>query len=183
MPGRHNQQNLLLAIAAARLAGIDKKAITETLLTFTGVAHRLEPICTINGVQFINDSKATNYDAAEVGLSSMKGPTILIAGGEPKEGDDQAWLAQIKQQAVAVLLIGEAAPAFAERLQSVGYTNCEIVGTMGKAVRRGLDLAKENGARYVLLSPACASFDQYSSFEERGNDFRACCLALGQGKN
>ncbi len=182
MPGRHNQQNLLLAIAAALLSGIDKKAITETLLTFTGVPHRLEPICTVNGVQFINDSKATNYDAAEVGLSSMKGPTVLIAGGEPKEGDDQAWLNQIKRQAVGVLLIGEAAPAFAERLQGSGYTNYEIVGTMGNAVQRSLELAQQTGARWVLLSPACASFDQYSSFEERGEDFRACCLALGPAK-
>ncbi|QUS61738.1 UDP-N-acetylmuramoyl-L-alanine--D-glutamate ligase [Synechocystis sp. PCC 7339] len=178
MPGQHNQQNLLMAIAAARLAGIDKKAITETLLSFTGVAHRLEPICTVNGVQFINDSKATNYDAAEVGLSSMKGPTILIAGGEAKEGDDQAWLAQIKQKAVAVLLIGDTAPNFAARLKAVGYGNYEIVETMGNAVQRGLELAGTNGATAVLLSPACASFDQYNSFEERGEDFRACCLAL-----
>lgn len=178
MPGQHNQQNLLMAIAAARLAGIDKKAITETLLTFTGVPHRLEPICTVNGVQFINDSKATNYDAAEVGLSSMKGPTILIAGGEAKEGDDQAWLAQIKQKAVAVLLIGDAAPNFAARLREVGYGNYEIVKTMANAVQRGLELAGKNNASAVLLSPACASFDQYNSFEERGEDFRACCLAL-----
>jgi len=181
MPGRHNQQNLLMAIAAARLAGIDKQAITETLLTFTGVSHRLEPVITINGVQFINDSKATNYDAAEVGLSAMKGPTILIAGGEAKEGDDQAWLEQIKQRAVAVLLIGEAAPSFAKRLEQFGYGNYEIVETMANAVQRALELAEKKGASHVLLSPACASFDQYSSFEERGEDFRHCCLALPQG--
>ncbi|MFN9175934.1 MAG: UDP-N-acetylmuramoyl-L-alanine--D-glutamate ligase [Synechocystis sp.] len=178
MPGRHNQQNLLMAIAAARLAEIDKKAITETLLTFTGVPHRLEPICTVEGIQFINDRKATNYDAAEVGLSSMQKPTILIAGGEAKEGDDQAWLAQIQAKAVKVLLIGEAATAFGDRLQSVGYNEYEIVKTMDNAVQRGFELAQAIGAGCVLLSPACASFDQYQSFEERGDDFRSCCLAL-----
>ncbi|MEY2984124.1 MAG: UDP-N-acetylmuramoylalanine--D-glutamate ligase, partial [Cyanobacteriota bacterium] len=173
MPGRHNHQNLLMAIAAARLAAIDKKAITETLLTFTGVPHRLEPICSVAGVEFINDSKATNYDAAEVGLSSMQKPTILIAGGEAKAGDDQAWLSQIQAKAVTVLLIGDAANAFGDRLRSVGYNAYEIVETMGNAVNRAFELAQARGGGCVLLSPACASFDQYRSFEERGDDFRA----------
>ncbi|MFM7576116.1 MAG: glutamate ligase domain-containing protein, partial [Microcystaceae cyanobacterium] len=119
--GSHNQQNLLMAIAAAKLAGIDKKAISQALLNFTGVPHRLEKICEINGVEFINDSKATNYDAAEVGLASVKAPAILIAGGEAKEGNDQGWITQIQEKAAKVLLIGEAAPQFAERLKVMGY--------------------------------------------------------------
>ena len=90
MPGKHNQQNLLLAVAAARLAGIDKNAITEAITSFPGVPHRLEYIRTYQGVDYINDSKATNYDAAEVGLASVKAPVILIAGGEAKPGDDNA---------------------------------------------------------------------------------------------
>lgn len=178
MPGSHNQQNLLMAVAAARLAGIEKKAITNALLNFAGVPHRLEPVCTINGVEFINDSKATNYDAAEVGLASVKAPAILIAGGEAKEGDDHQWIAQIRKKAATVLLIGEAAPLFAERLQFHGYSDYEIVETMARAVKRGLELAPQKAAKVVLLSPACASFDQYQSFEHRGDDFRQLCLAL-----
>ena len=177
MPGQHNQQNLLMAVAAARLAGIDKKAITEALVAFRGVPHRLERITNLRGIEFINDSKATNYDAAEVGLASVPAPVILIAGGEAKEGDDRRWIETIKARSVAVLLIGEAAPQFAERLETCGYQDYEIVETMAKAVERSLALAPLKGAKVVLLSPACASFDQYQSFEHRGEDFRQCCLA------
>ncbi|WP_107666988.1 UDP-N-acetylmuramoyl-L-alanine--D-glutamate ligase [Cyanothece sp. BG0011] len=175
MPGFHNQQNLLMAIAAARLAGIEKGAIAEAIATFTGVPHRLEYIRTIDGIDFINDSKATNYDAAEVGLLSVQSPTILIAGGEEKEGDDHKWIAQIKAKAVKVLLIGDAAENFAKRFHDSGYDDYEIMETMDKAIERGLILGRELKAKVVLLSPACASFDQYQSFEHRGDHFRELC--------
>jgi UDP-N-acetylmuramoylalanine--D-glutamate ligase len=178
MPGLHNQQNLLMAVAAAKLAGIEKGAIAQAIATFSGVSHRLEYIRTYQGIDFINDSKATNYDAAEVGLSSVKAPVVLIAGGEAKAGEDLAWIEQIKLKTVAVLLIGEAAPAFAQRLQECGYENYEIVETMENAVTRGAFLAKEKKAAVVLLSPACASFDQYQSFEHRGEHFRQLCQQL-----
>ncbi|MBD2447102.1 UDP-N-acetylmuramoyl-L-alanine--D-glutamate ligase [Nostoc sp. FACHB-152] len=177
MVGEHNLQNLLMAVAAARLADIQPDAITKAIREFPGVPHRLEHICTWEGIDFINDSKATNYDAAEVGLASVKSPTILIAGGEAKPGDDTGWLAKIQAKAAAVLLIGAAAPAFAQRLQEVGYTNYEIVETMEKALPRSAELAKQHHAPVVLLSPACASFDQYPNFEVRGDDFRNLCLA------
>lgn len=176
MPGPHNRQNMLMAIAAARLAGIDKTAIAQAIASFPGVPHRLEHICTWQGVAFINDSKATNYDAAEVGLSSVKSPTILIAGGEAKEGDDRLWLDRIKQQAATVLLIGSAASAFAQRLNQVGYFQSEIVETMEQAIRRSMELIPRLAVNTVLLSPACASFDQYPNFEERGEHFRQLCL-------
>ena len=175
MPGAHNQQNLLMAVAAARLAGISKEAITEAIANFPGVPHRLEHICTWQGIEFINDSKATNYDAAEVGLASVESPAILIAGGEAKEGADQGWLQQIQAKAAAVLLIGNAAPAFAQRLEQVGYTAFENVETMDRAVVRGAELAQKHQAKVVLLSPACASFDQYANFEQRGDHFRQIC--------
>lgn len=178
MPGSHNLQNLLMSVAAAYLAGVDKDAIAQAVAEFPGVPHRLEYICTSNGVDYINDSKATNYDAAEVGLSAVKAPTILIAGGEPKIGEDQAWLKVIQAKAAAVLLIGEAAPTFAARLVEVGYQNYEIVETMEKAVQRSPELAKQHGAKVVLLSPACASFDQYQNFEQRGDHFRQLCLKI-----
>lgn len=175
MPGQHNLQNLLMAIAAARLAGIDKTAIAQAVSAFAGVPHRLEHICTWQGIDFINDSKATNYDAADVGLSSVNSPTILIAGGEAKEGDDTLWLSKIQKRAAAVLLIGSAAPPFAERLEQVGYSNYEIVETMERAIQRSASLAPQLGVKNVLLSPACASFDQYNNFEERGDHFRQLC--------
>ncbi len=181
MPGAHNLQNLLMAVAAAALAGIDKAAIAQAIATFPGVPHRLEYICTWQGVDFINDSKATNYDAAEVGLASVKAPAILIAGGEAKEGDDEAWLRTIQQKAAAVLLIGNAAELFASRLQKQGYRNYEIVETMDKAVTRSAALASQYQAAVVLLSPACASFDQYQNFEQRGDHFRHFCLEMSRG--
>ncbi|AFY90299.1 MULTISPECIES: UDP-N-acetylmuramoyl-L-alanine--D-glutamate ligase [Chroococcidiopsis] len=180
MVGAHNLQNLLMAVAVARLAGIDKEAIATAIATFPGVPHRLEHICTWQGIDFINDSKATNYDAAQVGLSSVTSPAILIAGGEAKIGDDLAWLQTIQAQAAAVLLIGDAAPAFASRLSQVGYNNYEIVETMARAVSRAAELAPQYQARVVLLSPACASFDRYQNFEQRGDDFRQLCMQLVQ---
>ncbi|AFY55834.1 UDP-N-acetylmuramoylalanine--D-glutamate ligase [Rivularia sp. PCC 7116] len=178
MVGEHNLQNLLLSVAAARLAGIEKSAIHQAISEFSGVPHRLEHIRTIEGIDFINDSKATNYDAAEVGLASVKSPAILIAGGAAKAGNDKPWIDQIKQKAAAVLLIGDAAPVFAKRFEEEGYSNYEDMGTMEKAVTHGLKLAKQHDAKVVLLSPACASFDQYANFEVRGDDFRKCCLEL-----
>jgi UDP-N-acetylmuramoylalanine--D-glutamate ligase len=176
MVGAHNLQNLLMAVGAARLAGIDKEAIYRAISEFPGVAHRLENICTWCGIDFINDSKATNYDAAQVGLASVDSPAILIAGGDPKAGDDTAWLATIKEKAACVLLIGDAAPTFAARLQEVGYDSYEIVETMERAVPRSAELAQQSQAKVVLLSPACASFDQYPNFEVRGDHFRQLCL-------
>jgi UDP-N-acetylmuramoylalanine--D-glutamate ligase len=176
MVGEHNQQNLLMSVAAARLAGIDKNAISAAIREFPGVPHRLEYICTWKNVDFINDSKATNYDAAEVGLASVQCPVILIAGGEAKAGDDTAWLAKIKAKAAVVLLIGSAAESFAKRLEEVGYDSYEIVETMENAVKRSPELAITYQASVVLLSPACASFDQYPNFEARGDDFRMLCL-------
>ena len=178
MPGEHNLQNLLLAVAAAKLAGIPKKAIAKTITSFPGVEHRLEYVCTHEGIKFINDSKATNYDAAAVGLNSVEAPVILIAGGEAKTGDDHSWIEQIKAKAATVLLIGEAAPTFAQRLSDRGFDNYIIVETMENAVNQSLNLAQEHQAKVVLLSPACASFDQYLSFEARGDHFKQLCMEV-----
>ncbi len=178
MVGVHNQQNLLMAVATARLAGIEPEAIQKAIERFPGVPHRLEMIRSLDQIDFINDSKATNYDAAAVGLSAVAAPVILIAGGEAKEGDDTEWLAKIQAKTAAVLLIGEAAPAFAGRLQQSGYSQYEIVETLERALPRSLDLARQLQAKVVLFSPACASFDQYANFEQRGDHFRHLCLSL-----
>lgn len=178
MPGEHNLTNLLMAVGVARLAGIDKGAIATAVDNFPGVSHRLELIRTWHGIDFINDSKATNYDAAQVGLASVAAPVILIAGGEAKEGDDTGWLQTIEAKVAQVLLIGDAADAFAKRLEQVGNERYEIVYGMEQAVIRGAELAEELEAQVVLLSPACASFDQYQNFEQRGDHFRQLCLEM-----
>ena len=181
MRGNHNHQNLLLATAAALQAGIEPEAIAEGVSTFPGVSHRLECVATYQGVDFINDSKATNYDAAAVGLAAMEAPVILIAGGSAKAGDDRGWLEQIQAKVARVLLIGDAAPAFAQRFEAVGSIPFERVETMEKAIQRSLDLIPQLQPRVVLLSPACASFDQYANFEQRGDHFREICRDLGKG--
>ncbi|PSB06166.1 UDP-N-acetylmuramoyl-L-alanine--D-glutamate ligase, partial [filamentous cyanobacterium CCP2] len=178
MVGAHNQQNLLMAVLTARLADIDKAAIAEAVRTFPGVAHRLEHICTWNDIDFINDSKATNYDAAQVGLSSVEAPVILIAGGDAKTGDDTGWIETIHAKAAKVLLIGDAATRFTQRLQESGYVESEVVETMDRAVSRAAELGRAVNAKVVLLSPACASFDQYANFEQRGDHFRQLCQEL-----
>ena len=178
MPGRHNLQNLLLSVAAARLAGIEAEAIAAAVAKFPGVAHRLERLGYWRGVCFINDSKATNYDAAEVGLTSVEAPAVLIAGGSIKEGDDRAWMTAIVERAAYVLLVGAASDAFAKRLDDIGYARYEKVETLEKAVPRAAERAIELEAKTVLLSPACASFDQFSSFEERGDRFRDLCRSI-----
>ncbi|MBV9385590.1 MAG: UDP-N-acetylmuramoyl-L-alanine--D-glutamate ligase [Chroococcidiopsidaceae cyanobacterium CP_BM_ER_R8_30] len=178
MPGQHNQQNLLMAVMTARLAGIEAEAIVQAVANFPGVPHRLEHICTWQGIDFINDSKATNYDAALVGLAAVNSPVILIAGGEAKAGDDSSWLQTIQAKAAAILLIGDAASRFAQRLEEIGYSSYRILETMEQAVPKAAELAKQYEARVVLLSPACASFDQYQSFEQRGDHFRQLCQEL-----
>ncbi len=180
MQGEHNQQNLLMAVAAARLAGIEKDAISQAIANFSGVPHRLEHICTWQGIDFINDSKATNYDAAQVGLAAVNSPAILIAGGEAKAGDDTKWIQTIQAKTAAVLLIGDATVLFAQRLKQVGYSSYEIVETMEQAVPKAAELAQQLDASVVLLSPACASFDQYQNFEQRGDHFRQLCQEMLQ---
>lgn len=180
MFGSHNQQNLLLAVTAARLAGIEIEAIAQAIAKFPGVPHRLEKICTWQDIDFINDSKATNYDAAQVGLAAIDSPVILIAGGEVKVGDDSSWMKTIQDKAAAVLLIGSAAPLFKQRLTQAHYPHTEIVETLDRAVPRAAELAQQYQARAVLLSPACASFDQYQNFEHRGDHFRQLCSSLPQ---
>ena len=178
MVGAHNQQNLLMAVAAAHLAGIEGEAIAQGVTKFPGVPHRLETVGKWQGIRYINDSKATNYDAAEVGLRAVEGPTVLIAGGKAKEGDDSGWLQAIQNKAAYVLLIGDAADTFAQRLEAIGYDNYAIVETMEHAIKRSIEVAPSLSATTVLLSPACASFDQYPDFEARGDHFRQICQDL-----
>ena len=183
--GKHNQQNLLMAVAAAKLAGLDSTAIDRAISGFQGVAHRLELVGNYQGSPLINDSKATNYDAAEVALKSVNPPVILIAGGQPKQGDATLWLEQIRQKAIAVLLIGEATPLFAGMLRDLGFENYESLDNLENAVQQAANIVQHRLHNHpsqplptVLFSPACASFDQFANFEQRGDRFRQLCQDL-----
>ena len=175
LPGRHNAQNAAFAFLAVNDMGIPEETVVKGLLTFPGLAHRMEAVGHIGPVRFINDSKATNADAARQALSSY--PKVFwIAGGKPKEGgiDD---LADLFPRVAKAYLIGEAAEAFAATL---GDTPHVISKTMDAAVvAAAADAASAGGDQIVLLSPACASFDQYPDFEVRGEAFRAAVLNLG----
>ncbi|MCT0218157.1 UDP-N-acetylmuramoyl-L-alanine--D-glutamate ligase [Synechococcus sp. CS-1329] len=179
LPGAHNRQNLVLATAAALRLGLEPAVIEAALRSFPGVPHRLEPIRLLDGVRWFNDSKATNYDAAEVGLTAVEGPVVVLAGGEIKQGDPGAWLGALKRQAAAVVLFGAARQAFADLLNGSGYGGAvQLVEGQAEAVPLARQLAHRHGCPTVLLSPACASFDQYKDFEARGDHFRALVSAL-----
>ncbi|MEM1684921.1 MAG: UDP-N-acetylmuramoyl-L-alanine--D-glutamate ligase [Nanopusillaceae archaeon] len=178
LPGEHNLQNLLLATWAATLAGIPDEAIQRTIEQFQGVPHRLETVKYGRGIRWINDSKATNYEAAWVGLQAVAGPVVLIAGGRAKIGRDQEWLELIRQKVARVILIGEAGEMLARRLAEVGYGAVDRVESLVEAVPLAYNHAQRLAPCTVLFSPACASFDQYANFEQRGDHFRACCYAL-----
>ncbi|MEB3258707.1 MAG: UDP-N-acetylmuramoyl-L-alanine--D-glutamate ligase [Cyanobacteriota bacterium] len=173
MPGAHNRQNLLMAAAVGLEVGLTPEGMEAAFRSFPGVPHRLERIREEGGITWVNDSKATNYDAAEVALKALEGPLVVLAGGQSKEGEATGWLAGLQRQAAAVVLFGEAREAFGRLLVEGGYGGT-VVATEGlaEAVATGRDLAQRLGCRTVLLSPACASFDQYANFEARGDHFR-----------
>ncbi len=174
--GGHNAQNAAAAVAACLAVGVDEKEVVEGLTTFPGLKHRMQPVAKMGEVVFVNDSKATNADAAAPALSSYE-RIYWIAGGLPKEGGITS-LAPFFPKIAKAYLIGEAAPAFAAALgEAVPY---EISGTLEKAVAHAAaDAARDpQGLAAVMLSPACASFDQYKNFEVRGDAFVSHVAAL-----
>ena len=171
LPGPHNHQNACAAYAAARSLGIAPRSIEAALSTYPGLPHRSQLIATWRGIRIVNDSKATNADAAAKALGSFE-RIRWIAGGRPKDGGIEA-LKPLFPRVASAYLIGEAAPAFAAIL---GDTPHAITGTLDAAVRAALADAREG--EVVLLAPACASFDQYESFEHRGRAFEAAVRAL-----
>ena len=174
--GEHNAQNAVAAIAATRAAGLSTAEIALTLASFPGLPHRLEEVGRRDRVTFVNDSKATNADAAAKALAIF--PRIYwIAGGRPKEGGIMA-LAPFFPRIVKAYLIGESAKLFADTLGD--QVNHVISGTLQAAVNAAAaDAAADpHGAPVVLLSPACASYDQFRNFEHRGDTFRALVRQL-----
>jgi len=172
--GRHNLENACAALACARLLGASAKAVGKALATFRGVEHRLEEVRRWNGVRFINDSKATNVDSTFVALEAVPGPLRVILGGEDKGAPYTPLRNLLRKKAREILLIGEAAPKIRRDLN--GAAPVTACGTLARAVARAADRAKSGEA--VLLSPACASFDQFDNFEHRGRVFKGLVNAL-----
>jgi UDP-N-acetylmuramoylalanine--D-glutamate ligase len=139
----------------------------------------LELIREREGISWFNDSKATNYDATAVALKALAGPLVVLAGGQAKLGDGAPWVRALSRQAAAVLVYGAAREAFTELLNKGEYPGrVEGCDGLAQAVPLAAQLARELGCRAVLLSPACASFDQYPDFEQRGDHFRQLVMDL-----
>jgi len=175
LPGTHNAQNAAAAVALAFALGIDRATVAAALLTYPGLPHRQENVGAVGGIAFLNDSKATNADSAAYALACHE-RLVWIAGGVPKAGGI-APLAPYFPRVAEALLIGQAAEEFAATLAAHGVPH-RILGTLEAAVPAALDAARRTGAGAVLLSPACASFDQFRSFEARGDAFRDLVAAL-----
>ena len=169
--GAHNGQNAAFAYAAARALGVERDRIARAFETFPGLAHRMEEVGRLGRVLFINDSKATNADAAEKALLSFH-DIHWILGGRPKAGGVEP-LRPLFPRVAKAYLIGEASDEFARTLD--GAVPFERYGTLSAAIEAAAEDAARSPAREpaVLLSPACASFDQFTNFEARGDAFRS----------
>ena len=181
LTGAHNWENAAAAYAAVRGYIKDPKAIGRSFASFGGLPHRLEAVGRIGKVRFVNDSKATNADAAAKALAAYPGDIHWIIGGVAKAGGIES-LKRYFPRIARAYLIGEAADEFAETLAKAGvaYSRC---GTLEAASREALSEAQAETAEnpVVLLSPACASFDQFKDYEERGNHFRRIVAGLERG--
>ena len=180
LPGRHNALNALAAMAIADDLGIDGDAIDRTLRAFPGLAHRCEPVGCDDGVRWYDDSKGTNVGATVAAVNGFEGPLVLIAGGDGKGADFRPLGRALRESAGRirkVVLLGRDAPAIRGLIE--GHVPVASAGTMADAVARAREAARPGDA--VLLSPACASWDMYRDYRERGRDFRAEFRAGAKG--
>jgi|SRR5579884_128642 len=175
LPGVHNRENAAAATAAARAFGIDDDAIAEALRTFAGVPHRLELVRELDGVRYVNDSKATNTAAARRAVAAYAEPLRLILGGSPKGEDFTSFARELPANVASIYLIGDATDALAAALDAARRSySCD--GDLASAL--GHARADAAPGDIVLLSPATASFDQFDNFEHRGDTFRRLVLEL-----
>lgn len=172
--GEHNYQNIMCAVICAKLTGIENDTIAGAIKEFKAPEHRLERVAQIDGITFYNDSKATNPEAAIVAIDSFNGVDVaLIAGGRDKNTDLTEFCNSVKKHIKTVILIGEASERFEQNLKQMGFSNILKEATMEDAINRGIELHPD----VVLLSPACASFDMFTSFEHRGEVFKEYVLS------
>jgi UDP-N-acetylmuramoylalanine--D-glutamate ligase len=174
IPGAHNLENALAAVAAAAAIGAPPAAMAGALLAFTGLEHRLETVATLAGVRYVNDSKGTTVDAVRRSLESFPAGILLIAGGKDKGGDFRPLQPLVRQRVKALVLIGEARDKIREHL--AGACPMLEAATMESAVREAA--ARATPGDVVLLSPGCASFDMFRDYEDRGHAFKAAVAAL-----
>jgi UDP-N-acetylmuramoylalanine--D-glutamate ligase len=172
--GAHNLENAMAAAAVSLARGIPPAAVREALATFSGVEHRLEEVGTVDGVLYVNDSKATNVASAVVGIASFPGRVHVILGGRGKGSDYAPLAAPVAEHGAGAYLIGETAAALREVLEPTGVPVHDS-GDLEHAVAAARGAAQPGDV--ILLSPACASFDQYDSFEARGRHFRELVAA------
>ncbi|MEX1010806.1 MAG: UDP-N-acetylmuramoyl-L-alanine--D-glutamate ligase [Balneolaceae bacterium] len=175
LPGRHNLSNGLATALAARLSEIRDESIRESLRTFEGVGHRLEPVRKVRGVKYFNDSKATNVNAVWYALDSFNVPVVLILGGRDKGNDYRLLADLIREKVHTIVSVGEAKGAIREQLSDVVPELLEA-DSLESAVQMSAQIAKRG--EVVLLSPACASFDMFDSYEHRGEVFRHAVMEL-----
>jgi UDP-N-acetylmuramoylalanine--D-glutamate ligase len=168
LKGAHNLENVLAAVCVAMLAGCEPQQVRSAVAQFGGVEHRLEPVATVNGVAYFNDSKATNVDATIKALESFAGNIHIILGGKDKGSDYTVLAPLLRERAKGAYLIGAAAEKIASQIQ--GSTRIIQSGTLDRAVRQASEAAVYGDI--VLLAPACASFDQFENYEQRGRVFK-----------
>jgi UDP-N-acetylmuramoylalanine--D-glutamate ligase len=173
--GAHNRENAMAAAAVCLARGVPAEAVRGGLATFAGVPHRLEEIAVVDGVTYVNDSKATNVASAEVGVRSFERGVHLIAGGRGKGSDYTPLAAPVQERCEGVYLIGETAAALRAVLEPTGVA-LHDAQDLERAVAEAHEAARPGDV--VLLSPGCASYDQYRSYEERGDHFRRLVIAL-----
>ncbi|MCS7233212.1 MAG: UDP-N-acetylmuramoyl-L-alanine--D-glutamate ligase [Synergistetes bacterium] len=178
LKGPHNLENSLCASGMAYQAGAKKEAIAKVLREFSGLEHRLEFVAEIDGVTYINDSKGTNVVSTLMALDSFEAPIILIAGGRGKKAGYEKLAKKIIEKVRVLVLLGEDGPIIKEAVQREGFSEDRIfsVSSMEEAVSLAHSVARRG--EIVLLSPACASFDMFSNFEERGRVFKRAVLNL-----
>ncbi len=178
LPGNHNVANALAALSAALLMGVNPEAVKEGITAFHGYPHRLETVRELNGVKWINDSKATNVDAGLVALEAIDRPVVLIAGGRAKGGGFRGLLKGPIERIKTAILIGEAAVDIQRDLGG------EIMVMQAKDLKDAVEMANEMAISgdAVLLSPLCASFDMFSNYEERGDTFKRLVMELSDDR-
>lgn len=184
LPGEHNLQNALAAISLAALAGIPIDAVRRALLEFGGVEHRIEFVRTLRGITYINDSKGTNPESTIKAVEAMKRPSVLLAGGYDKKVSF-AGLAEVIARSPMIesaVLYGQTAPQLANALHQAGFMNTFTADTMFAAVDLARSIAGFDEGN-ILLSPACASFDQFRDYEQRGVQFKDYVLSLSDERD
>ncbi len=180
LPGRHNVENALCAICVCHALGMETQEIADGIRSFGGVEHRQEVVCELDGVLYVNDSKATNSDSTIMALNSYEARIHILLGGSPKKADYSLLARTIASKGADPILFGQTKDEIAAALEGAGVSDYRLAGTMREAV----DLARENAeeGEIVLLSPACPSFDFFRNFEHRGEVFKEIIHEFEKGK-